>query len=112
MIFLSNGATAVVKISRILKDYRESGALNALVNIQAAIDDHTFLTKSGDLVILLKVKGVDGECLEPLEVDQIVRRFGSAIRTFHEQFRIYQYLVKRDYGPVPHGEYEDSVVRE
>ncbi len=102
----------MVKISRILKDYRESGALNAIVNIHAAIDDSTFLTKSGDLVTLLKVQGVDAECLEPLELDQIVRRFGSAIRTFNEQFRIYQYLVKRDFGSIPHGDCDDSVVRE
>ena len=102
----------MVKVSRILKDYRDAGALNALVNIHAAIDDFTFLTKGGDLVTLLKVQGVDTECMEPLEIDQIVRRFGSAIRTFNEQFRIYQYLVKRDYGPIPHGHYDDPVIRE
>jgi len=102
----------VVKISRILKDYRDCGALHALVNIQAAIDEHTFLTKSGDLVTILRVRGVDAECLEPLEIDQIVRRSGSAIRTFNEQFRIYQYMVKRDCGQIPIGEYDDPVVRE
>src|SRR5882724_5811635 len=112
MIPPSNGAIAVVKISRILKDYRESGALNALVNLHAAIDDHTFLTKSGDLVALLKIQGVDAECLEPMAIDQIVRRFGSALRIFNEPFRIYQYLIKRDYGPIPHSEYDDPVVRE
>jgi hypothetical protein len=31
------------KRSRILKDYREFGAFNALVNIHAAISEHTFL---------------------------------------------------------------------
>ena len=55
---------------------------------------------------------MDAECLEPFEVDQIVRRFGSAVRTFNEQYRIYQYLVKRDYGPIPHSQYEDPEVRE
>jgi type IV secretion/conjugal transfer VirB4 family ATPase len=102
----------VVKVSRILKDYRDSGALNALINIQAAIDDFTFLAKGEDLVTLLKVQGVDAECLEPLEISQIVRRFGSAVRTFNGQFRIYQYLVKRDYGQIPHEEYDEPVIRE
>ena len=102
----------MVKISRILKDYRDCGALHALINIDRVIDDQIFLTKSGDLVTILKVRGVDAECLEPLEIDQIVRRFGSAVRTFNEQVRIYQYLVKRDCRPIPIGKYDDPVVRE
>ena len=35
----STGDATVIKFKRILKDYEESGALNALVNIHAAIDD-------------------------------------------------------------------------
>jgi type IV secretory pathway VirB4 component len=101
----------LVKIGRILKDYAESGALNALVNLHAAIDDHTFLTKSGELVTFLKVLGADAECLEPLEIDQIVRRFSSATRVFEERFRIYQYLTKADYGRIPHGDGGPPAVR-
>ncbi len=92
----------MVKISRLLKDYADSGALNALVNLYAALDEHTFLTKSGELVSFLKVTGADAECMEPLEIDQIVRRFSSAAHTLDERFRIYQYLVKADYGRIAH----------
>ena len=102
----------MVKLSRIFKDYRDSGALHALISIDRAIDDHTFLAKGGDLLTILKVRGVDGECLESLEIDQIVRRFGSAIRTFGESFRIYQYMVKREFGPIPHGDYADPIVQD
>jgi type IV secretion/conjugal transfer VirB4 family ATPase len=102
----------VIRIRRVLKDYEESGALNALINIHAAIDDSAFLTKSGELVIFFKVTGVDAECLEPMEIDQIVRRFGSALRTFDERFRIYQYLIKRDYGTLPHSDCDHPVVRD
>ena len=102
----------MINLGRAFRDYQQSGALNALVNVHAAIDDRTFLTKGGDLVVILKVEGIDAECLDPLRLDQIVRRFGSAMRTFDERFRIYQYLVKRDYGPIPHGDYSDLVVQE
>jgi type IV secretion/conjugal transfer VirB4 family ATPase len=102
----------LTKIRRILKDYEESGALNALVNLHAALDDWTFLTKSGELVVFLRVTGTDAECLEPIEIDQIVRRFSSALRTFDERFRLYQYVIKRDYGPLPHGDFEHPIVRE
>jgi type IV secretion system protein VirB4 len=101
-----------MKLSRILKDYRESGAMNALVNIHAAIDDQTFLTKSGDLVVLLGVQGADYECLDASQLDQITRRFETALKTFDEHFRIYQYIDKREGAAIPHGLYENPVVRE
>jgi len=94
----------LTKLSRVLKDYEESGALNALVNIHAVADDHTFLTKSGELVTFLRVTGADVECLDPLVMNQIVRQFDSAVRGFDERYRIYQYLIKSDYGPIPAGD--------
>ena len=39
----------MTRLSKILKDHHESGAMNALVNIHTAVDEHTFLTKGGDL---------------------------------------------------------------
>ena len=102
----------MTKLSRILKDYRESGAMNALVNIHAAIDDQTFLTKSGDLVVLLGVKGADYECLDATQLDQITRRFETILKTFDEHFRIYQYIDKREGASIPHSVYENPVVRE
>ncbi len=82
----------MIRLSRILKDYREAGAMNALVNIHSAIDDHTFLTKSGDLLMVTAARAVDYECLDPAQLDQIARRFESAMRIFDENYRIYQYL--------------------
>jgi type IV secretion system protein TrbE len=106
------GFGAVTKLSKILKDHHESGAMNALVNVHAAIDDHTFLTKSGDLLMILSARGVDYECLDPSQLDQIARRFESAVRIFDENFRLYQYLVKRDSPSIPHRAYDNPVVQE
>jgi type IV secretion/conjugal transfer VirB4 family ATPase len=102
----------VVKLSRIVKDYQESGALNALVSIHAAIDEHTFLTKGGDLAIFLAVRGADYECLDGSQCDQIARRFEAALRVFDENFRVYQYVDKRDNAPIPHRLYDNPVVQE
>src|SRR5215475_644630 len=71
----SGGSVAMVNLGRILKDYHESGALNALIAIHAALDDVTFLTKSGDLVTILAARGADYECLDAPQLDQIARRF-------------------------------------
>ncbi len=95
---------------RILKDYQESGAMNALVNVHAAVDEQTFLTKTGDLLQVVRVEGVDANCLDPGELDSIARRFETAVRTFDERFRIYQYLVKSDHAPIPHRPCAEPVV--
>ena len=34
----------MIKLGRVLKNYEESGALNAQIGVQEAIDEHTFLT--------------------------------------------------------------------
>jgi len=102
----------VIRLSRIIKDYEESGALNARVGITAAIDEHTFLTKGSELVMILRVQGVDYECLDASELDQVARRFESALRTLDEQFRLYQYVVKRDHTFIPSRLHENPVVQE
>jgi type IV secretion system protein TrbE len=102
----------VTKLSRILKDYRESGAMNALVSIHTAVDEHTFLTKSGDLVVFLAVRAADYECLDPAQLDQIARRFEGSLKLFDDGFRVYQYVDKRKSGPIPHRPYDSPIVRE
>ncbi len=98
--------------SRILKDYRDTGAMNALVGIHAAIDERAFLTKSGDLMMAIHLRGLDSECKDALELDQITRRFGSALRVLGEDCRLYQYLVKRSDPSIPARTYENPVVQE
>jgi len=36
-----------------LKGYREAGSLNDQINLFGFVDDHTFLTKSGDVGVVL-----------------------------------------------------------
>src|SRR5215472_10237824 len=107
----SGGSRSVIRPQRILKDYAESGALNALLNIYAAIGPSTFVTKSGDLLVILGVSGVDDECLDAAELEQITERFRMALPVFNENFRIYQYLLKRDQRSIPFRDYEDPVVQ-
>ena len=102
----------MIKVARIVKDYEESGALSALVSVQAVLDDQTFLTKSGDLLTVLRVQGPDHECLEASELDQIARRFESAVRGLGEDCHFYQYWIKRNAAPIPAGCYQNPIVQE
>ena len=57
------------KVSDIWQEHRESGGLNELISICSFLDEHTFLTKSGDLGMVLRAQGIDYECLDPNEID-------------------------------------------
>ncbi|HEX2453136.1 MAG TPA: type IV secretion system DNA-binding domain-containing protein [Vicinamibacterales bacterium] len=102
----------MTRIKRILKDYTESGALNVLVSVHAAIDEHTLITKGGALVLVLRVEGVDYECLDPEQLDHVARRFEAALRTFDERFRVYQYVLKRNRPPLASPDHVNPVVQE
>jgi hypothetical protein len=53
----------VVKIGRILRDYREAGSLNGLLALWGFVDDTTFLTKAGHVGVVYRVSSgrVSGE---------------------------------------------------
>src|SRR5207247_8128357 len=102
---------SVIRLSRILKDYQDAGALNTLVNIHAVVDEHTFMTKSGHLLTVLRTPGVDYECLDPSQLDQIARRYESTIRIFDDRFRLYQHLLKRDHAAIPARAYATPVLQ-
>lgn len=98
------------RVSDIWQEHRESGGLNELISICSFLDEHTFLTKSGDLGMVLRAQGIDYECLDPNEIDGFARRFEAALRSLSEEFRLYQYLLKRTDPKIPFQEYENSPV--
>src|SRR5262245_35518616 len=108
----SKGFRIMKRLSRILKDYEEAGALNALVPIHAAIDDDTFMTKSGALVMIIALRGVDDECLDAANREQLVRGFQASAQALGDDIRLYQYLMKRDGPVIPHQSSENPIVQE
>jgi hypothetical protein len=59
----------MLKLQRIFKNYQETGAFNEQVNLYGFIDSNVFLTKSGELGVILEVHGVDYECLDGASID-------------------------------------------
>ncbi len=98
------------RLDRALKPYRESGSLNDQVNLFGFIDDGVFLTKSGDVGLMLAVKGVDYEGLAASEIDQYAKRLESAFKIFDEKCRVYQYLFKRNHERIPRSSHENPIV--
>jgi type IV secretion system protein VirB4 len=85
----------MVRISRILKDFRDTGALNSLIALWGFVDETTFLTKAGAVGVLYRMQGVDFECLDHAQRRTVAQRFEQALRQLDESFRVYQYALKR-----------------
>src|SRR5580692_6534037 len=90
------------KLERIFKNYNETGSLGAEINLHGFIGEQVFLSKSGDVGVVLEVRGVDYECLDSGTIDGLTKRLESALRLFDENCRVYQYLFKRNNETIPY----------
>lgn len=97
-------------LQKLVKPWQESGALNANINLYGFIEEDVFLTKTGDLGMVLRVPGVDYESLDSDEQQYAVRRLEGAFKTFGEGFHIYQYLLKTNRPEIPFASYGDEVI--
>jgi type IV secretion/conjugal transfer VirB4 family ATPase len=101
----------VFRSSHITKEWEEAGSLAAQINLFGFWDEHSFLTKSGDLGAVLKIGGIDYESLDHSGRDYAVKRLEAAFRSLDDKTRLYQILFKRNRPPVPHAEYQNPLVR-
>src|ERR1700683_2412985 len=100
----------MLRLSRIFKNYNETGSLNGQVNLYGFIGPEVFLTKSGEVGVILEVRGVDYECLDSGAIDGLTKRLESALKLFDENCRVYQYLFKRNNETIPYKLYGNPVV--
>ena len=98
------------RLNRIFKNYNETGSLSAQINLYGFIGPHTFLTKTGEIGLILAVQGVDYECLDDTAIDGLTKRLESALKLFDENCRVYQYLFKRNNESIPFKTYGNPVV--
>ena len=86
----------MTRVSHVLRDYQETGAMNALIPLYGFVDEGVFLTKSGDLGLVLRLGGVDYECLDATQREAVTKRFEVALRLWDEHTRLSQYVLKRN----------------
>jgi len=101
----------MVKIEHITKEWKEAGSFAAQMNLYGFWDEHSFLTKSGDLGAALRIGGIDYESLDHAGRDHAIKRVEAAFRSLDDKCRLYQILFKRNHPAIPHAEYEDPLVR-
>src|SRR6266404_630648 len=101
---------AMLSLKRIFKNYEETGSLNERVNLYGFIGPEVFLTKTGEVGLILEVPGVDYECLDGTTTDALTKRLEAALKLFGDDYRVYQYLFKRNNETIPYKLYGNPVV--
>lgn len=90
----------MLRLDRVLRDYRRAGSLDECLALWGFIDGSTVLTKSGHVGFVYAMRGVDREALSEPERQAVVRRIEAGFRVLDERCRVYQYLVKRTIAPI------------
>ena len=74
------------------------------------LGDSVVLTKRQDIFSVLRVPGIDPECLDAAQLDHIVQRFEAALRILGPEYRVYQYILKRDSPELPTAEHPSPII--
>ena len=100
----------MLRLDKVIKPWKDSAALNDHINLYGFWSETAFLTKSGDLGMVLSVPGVDYESLDRSEQEYAVKRLRAALKAFGPGFHVYQYLFKSNRPDIPFATYDDPIV--
>ena len=98
-------------VAKLIKPWKEAGSANAQVNLYGFWNETAFLTKSGDLGMILRLEGVDYESLDTADQNRAVKRLSDALKAFTPGFRVYQYLFKTNRPEIPSAQCVDPLVQ-
>jgi len=70
----------MLRLDKVIKPWKQSAALNDHINLYGFWNETAFLTKSGDLGMVLSVPGVDYESLDRSQQEYAVKRLESALK--------------------------------
>jgi len=101
----------MLRLDKVIKPWKESAALNDHINLYGFWNETAFLTKSGDLGMVLSVPGVDYESLDRSEQEYAVKRLEAALKAFGPGFHVYQYLFQSNRPDIPFATYDDPIVQ-
>ena len=100
----------MLRLDQVIQPWREAAALSDHINLYGFWNETVFLTKSGDVGMVLRLSGVDYESLDHAEQEYAVKRLESALKAFGPGFHLYQYLFKQNRPEIPFAHSKDPVV--
>ncbi len=100
----------MLRVDKVIKPWKESACLNDHINLYGFWNETAFLTKGGDVGMVLSVPGGDYESLDRAEQEYAVKRLEAALKAFGPGFHVYQYLFKSNRPDIPFAKYDDPIV--
>src|ERR1700678_1658460 len=100
----------MLRLDKVIKPWKEAASLNDYINLYGFWNETAFLTKSGDVGMVLNVPGVDYESLDYAGQENAVKRLEAALKAFGPGFHLYQYLFKSNRPEIPFAKYDNPVV--
>ncbi len=85
------------KLEQTAQPLARQGSLHSLLAPVLFAGD-CFLTRDGQIGLVLSVSGVDVDCKNDEVLEEHRDRLQSALKTFDERFRVYQYFIKRKHS--------------
>ncbi|HLJ25283.1 MAG TPA: hypothetical protein VKY85_01080, partial [Candidatus Angelobacter sp.] len=70
----------MLNIRRLVKNYKETGALAEQCSVFSFINDRCFITKNGAIGAVIEVEGIDYECLDHRALDSTTKRLEAAFK--------------------------------
>lgn len=101
----------MLRLDHVIKPWRECAGLCDHINLYGFWNDAAFLTKSGDLGMVLRIEGVDYESVDHAQQEYAVKRLEAALKSFGPGFHVYQYLFKSNQPEIPFADYDDAIVQ-
>lgn len=102
----------MLRLDKVTRSWKDAATLSDHINLYAFWNETAFLTKSGDLGMVLRVTGVDYESLDHGEQEYAVKRLEAALKSFGPGFHVYQYLFKSNRPEIPFARYKNPIVQE
>lgn len=100
----------MLNVRKLIKNYKETGTLAEQCSVFGFIDDSCFITKTGAIGLVLRLQGIDYECLPQRDIDINTKRLEAAFKLFGPDYRVYQYLFKKHFEPEPPPQYPNPIV--
>jgi type IV secretion system protein VirB4 len=95
----------MVRLTRILKDYRDADTLSGLIAVWGFVRDAVFLTKAGAVGVVYRLSPPDSECIDDGARAVTATRVAQVLKQLSDRIHLYIYLLKRPVSPerpVPH----------
>jgi type IV secretion/conjugal transfer VirB4 family ATPase len=100
----------MLNLPTLLKPWKEAGSLHDHIPFWGWVDNHTLLTKAGDVCTFLRVPGIDFECIGDGELETYTKRFEASLKLLDPEWRLYQLLFRHNDPAIPRRQYPDRVV--